>query len=296
MSDVRTKSTDRIAGRRVVVSVSGGKDSAATSLYLKELGIEHDRVFADTGWEHPLTYEYLRGPLTDALGPIAEVRGEMTLPELARKKGIFPSRRTRYCTELLKVLPLKRYLQSFDEDIVNAIGIRGEESADRAKMTEWEWSDAYDCETWRPIIAWKLEDVIAIHKRHGLAPNPLYLLGADRVGCFPCINAGRAELLLMARIAPERIDEIRALEHDVTDRAREIVTARGERLLHPRSLFRERLPGFTTDIDGQMAWAKSNEQDKYASQADVGCVRWGMCEAPMTKEEGEQMAFSFDAA
>ena len=47
------------AGRRVIASISGGKDSAAMSLWLTE----HDRVFADTGWEYEATYEYLRGPL-----------------------------------------------------------------------------------------------------------------------------------------------------------------------------------------------------------------------------------------
>lgn len=35
--------------------ISGGKDSAALSLWLTENGIEHRRVFANTGWEHDLT-------------------------------------------------------------------------------------------------------------------------------------------------------------------------------------------------------------------------------------------------
>lgn len=64
----------RINGRRIVASISGGKDSAAMSLYLTELGIEHDRVFCDTGWEHPETYDYLRGPLTQKIGPIIELQ------------------------------------------------------------------------------------------------------------------------------------------------------------------------------------------------------------------------------
>lgn len=42
----------RLKDAVVVCSVSGGKDSAALSLYLTELGIEHRRVFADTGWEN----------------------------------------------------------------------------------------------------------------------------------------------------------------------------------------------------------------------------------------------------
>ena len=115
----------RIDGRIVVASISGGKDSAAMSLYLTELGIEHRRVFMDTGWEHQATYDYLRGPLTDKLGPIEEIRGPLTMVELIKKKGMFPSRRFRFCTTELKVKPMASYLKTMEEEPVNAVGIRG---------------------------------------------------------------------------------------------------------------------------------------------------------------------------
>lgn len=60
----------RVRGKLLVASVSGGKDSAAMSLHLRELGLEHRRVFMDTGWEHPKTYEYLSGELARVIGPI----------------------------------------------------------------------------------------------------------------------------------------------------------------------------------------------------------------------------------
>ena len=85
----RAAALHKIAGRRVVASISGGRDSAAMSLYLTELGIEHERVFVDTGWEHEVTYEYLRGPLTDKLGRITEIRGELDFSQLVMKKGLF---------------------------------------------------------------------------------------------------------------------------------------------------------------------------------------------------------------
>ena len=53
-------------------------------------------------------------------------------------------------------------------------------------MTEWEFQD-FDAEVWRPDTLERGE-VIEIHHRHGLRPNPLYLLGATRV-CWPCIFA-----------------------------------------------------------------------------------------------------------
>jgi len=135
----------------------------------------------DTGWEHPVTYEYLRGPLTEKLGPITEIRSEkypQGMVQLVTKKGMFPSRFNRFCTQELKVFPLANYINArvaTGEDIVNAVGIRAAESEARSKMLEWEWQKNFDCEVWRPILRWEEKDVIDIHHRHGLRPNPLYL-------------------------------------------------------------------------------------------------------------------------
>ena len=41
---------EKIGDRVLVVSVSGGKDSTATCLHLKELGIPYQAIFFDTGW------------------------------------------------------------------------------------------------------------------------------------------------------------------------------------------------------------------------------------------------------
>ncbi|MHB8734254.1 MAG: phosphoadenosine phosphosulfate reductase family protein [Terriglobales bacterium] len=214
----------KLAGRRVVASVSGGKDSAALSLWLTEQGIEHDRVFMDTGWEHPLTYEYLRGELTRVIGPIQEIRAEKQMVETIESKMMFPSRLRRFCTQQLKVYPMQRYLSALMDagaDIVNAVGIRGEESANRAKATEWEWSEGFDAEVWRPLIAWTEEQVIAIHTTHGLRPNPLYLAGARRVGCWPCIHARKSEIRLLADFDPGRVITLRNLEAKISKGAEE---------------------------------------------------------------------------
>lgn len=275
-----------LAGRRVIASVSGGKDSAAMSLHLHELGIEHERVFMDTGWEHQFTYEYLRGPLTQALGPITEIRGKETFIELVQRKGLFPSRVMRFCTEELKVNPMKRYLAALTDvaDVVNAVGIRRAESKARSTMAEWEWSDGFDCEVWRPLVTWTVEDVVAIHQRHGLQMNPLYLMGASRVGCWPCIFARKSELALVASEDPERIKLLADLENKLSfqglERDLELDRPFVERTMfsyHGGDNKHWPLPVFQA-----VTWANSKRGEWQPPGAAEGCMRHGICE---TSEE-----------
>lgn len=270
MSDFR----DRLGGRRVIASISGGKDSAAMSLWLTEQGIDHDRVFLDTGWEHPSTYEYIRGPLAKAIGPIVELRNELSMEELAKKYRGFPGRMVRWCTGELKVKPFARYiarLQDAGQEFVDAVGIRAAESRARSKLPEWEWSDALDCEIWRPLIRWSEDDVIAIHRRHGLRPNPLYLKGAERVGCWPCVFARKSEVRFMADTDPGRVEEIAALEREVSEVAGS-----------PRTWFRDRT-GKPWPIHDVVRWSRTSRGGKQhelfeASPHEAGCVRWGLCD------------------
>lgn len=275
---------EHLRGRRVVASVSGGKDSAALSLHLTELGIDHDRVFLDTGWEHEKTYEYLRGELTRVIGPILELRGPLQMEDLVRKKGMFPSRVRRFCTEHLKVKPMQVYIAGLDYEVVNTVGIRKAESEARSRMVEWEWSDGFDCEVWRPILEWSEQDVIDIHKRHGLRPNPLYLLGASRVGCWPCIFARKSEVKFIADHDQARIDRLRALEAEVTEGARARARERGEELKSERAWFQSRDGAADMwPIDRVVDWARTGKGGRQfelfeAGANEAGCMRWGLCE------------------
>jgi len=309
----------RIAGRRVVASISGGKDSAAMSLWLAEQGIEHDRVFLDTGWEHDLTYEYLRGPLTAKLGPIVELRAPLLMEELIRKKGMFPSRVRRFCTQELKVKPMQRYLSErmdAGDDLINAVGIRAAESEARSRMREWEWQDGFDCEVWRPLLLWSEQQVIDIHKRHGLPPNPLYLMGAQRVGCWPCIHARKSEIRLIADKDPVRIARLRVLEQEiepvawarwrqswlaltVDERINRRASGDGPDQFNSPAWFQNPMSRADKDghrdgtcwpIDRVVEWSRTvrggqekDQQENLFAAMNDGCMRWGLCDTGATK-------------
>jgi len=133
-----------------VVSVSGGKDSAACYLLAIERGVPFRAVTADTGHEAEETYEWIRQLSDRTGGPSVEVvRQDFTIQinrkrdlvkskwveegvddeiiaaaldvlhptgipflDLCLWKGRFPSRRAQFCTEWLKSVPI--YSQVFE--------------------------------------------------------------------------------------------------------------------------------------------------------------------------------------
>jgi 3'-phosphoadenosine 5'-phosphosulfate sulfotransferase (PAPS reductase)/FAD synthetase len=296
LAEVAAEAIARIDGRPVVVSISGGKDSTATALWLRELGIQATYLHMDTGWEHPDTDAYVRDYLPRVLGqPIHIVGRPGGMAELVRHKGTFPSRVRRFCTQELKIKPARTFLEAAGDDVVNAVGIRAEESAARASAVEWEDAEWFGGETWRPILRWSFQDVVDIHTRHGVTPNPLYLRGAERVGCFPCIHARKDEVRRMADLDPWAIDRLRVLEAEVGVSARERAEARGDDLAawNPPAWFQARLPdhdgGYPAwPIDKVVEWSRTSRGGRQfelfdAPASDAGCVRWGLCDTGAKK-------------
>jgi 3'-phosphoadenosine 5'-phosphosulfate sulfotransferase (PAPS reductase)/FAD synthetase len=151
--------------------------------------------------------------------------------DLCMLKGRFPGAKSRFCTEDLKLRPMdaiKLPLLNAGTSVIEWIGERAEESQARASKPRIErirWEINLDTGEklsrpasrvlYRPIHHLKHGDVFAIAKRHGVKPNPLYLMGMGRVGCMPCIMVKKAELRAIASMFPEHIDRIEEWEEIV---------------------------------------------------------------------------------
>jgi 3'-phosphoadenosine 5'-phosphosulfate sulfotransferase (PAPS reductase)/FAD synthetase len=205
---------------------SSGKDSQATALWLiHSSGVSRESIrftFCDTGNEHQFTYDHIallsERFVSWGCAPIVTLKPERDFMELARWKKRFPSRKARFCTQFLKVIPSRAdvmaLLREGHEVIVHS-GVRAAESADRAKLIDRGFDDMFSCVVNRPLLRWTLEEVLALSARHGVPLNPLYAYGAQRVGCFPCINSRKSEIKLISINFPDRIDQIREQERAI---------------------------------------------------------------------------------
>ena len=262
---------------------------------LHHSGIDRSKIicaFSDTGNEHEWTYEHVR-KMDRELHPIKWLKSEFDFYELAYSRKRFPSTKARFCTQVLKIYPSEDYIKELRYDGFNVIsvsGVRADESEDRSKLGEW---DMAGCNVvypqWRPLINWKIEDVLEIHARHGFPLNPLYDAGAKRVGCFPCIMSRKAEVRNIALKFPERIDMIRKAEQSFLERYGRYSS------FFPRKTVPERfrsMPYVAKDgetvmvatIDDVVRWSMtgklakgSYKEDPDENEQGIGCMS-GFCE------------------
>lgn len=287
----RIELPEHARGLVVVASVSGGKDSTALLCALREAEIQHRAVFADTGWEAPETYAYL-DTLRRTLGITIDVVGVPGgFRAQAIHEGILPHGKTAWCTRELKVKPLAAYHDALRDregvDTISAVGIRAEESEVRSCLPEWEFGEggprAWDGWIWRPLIAWTVADVLAIHHRHNVPVNPLYRMGHSRVGCAPCRNANKEDLRQWAATHPDRIDAVRSLESEVT-------AERQRRGLEGAATFFTSKREGPVSIDRAVEWSRTDRGGRQLPLIQPepmgGCFRWGMCEPPTGEASG----------
>jgi hypothetical protein len=162
----------------IYVSFSGGCDSTAVALILKDQGIEFELVFADTGAELPETYFFIPR-FARQIGKKLLVLSNGTFFQYMTNFGfLLPSVQTRWCTRLLKQVPQDKYYG--DDNSIVHIGIRADEQHRANLKPRGKHTFAY------PLIDAGLDKKGVLDMcRKNDALNPIYSWRSN-CSCFCC--------------------------------------------------------------------------------------------------------------
>ena len=174
---------------RHVLGISGGKDSAALAVYLRDRVPEMEYYFCDTGKELPETYEFLQS-LEVALGQsIARLNSDRDFDHwLWMRNGLLPSANVRWCTPELKIKPFEQWIG--DDRALSYIAIRADENRKGYLSSKANIQPVY------PFI----EDGIDISGVHRILEDagvglPSYYSWRTRSGCYFCFFQRKKEWL-----------------------------------------------------------------------------------------------------
>ena len=218
-------------GALVCVNHSGGKDSQAMTVLLArtvpldQLLVVHAPL---DGVEWPDTISLIEETIPPGVPLVlAHVTSGKTLLQRIEERGRFPSAGQRFCTSDFKRSPIERELRRhlrahprFNNLIVNAMGMRAEESPARSRLTPWRRSDrnsraGREWFDWLPIHGLKTADVFRVIHEAGQSPHWAYAAGMSRLSCVFCILASRADLRRAAELRPGLYREYCALERRI---------------------------------------------------------------------------------
>lgn len=287
-----------------IVGFSGGIDSqACADLVLERFGSTDTLIVnSDAGGnEDPLTTAHVAWysanvhpviMLSPVIADLAGVgtrsgqarqrRGQyadsdpLTFDTLAYIKGRFPSKTAQFCTSFLKLAPQRRWQEETfgvsgafaGEDYERYTGVRRDESEDRKDAPVRFWDEYFDCWLNQPLVNWTKQQCFDYVKSRGEQVNPLYTLGFSRVGCAPCVNSGKDDILAYVQRRPDMIDKIRGWEKKVG-----------------RTYFPPMVPGLPINwIDEVIQWAQTSRGGRQANFLRVinnrpACEsKYGLCE------------------
>ena len=203
-----------------VLGLSGGRDSAALAVFMRENypDLEIDYFFTDTGKELPEVYEFL-GRLEGFLGKeIVRLNPDRDFDFWLREYNNFlPSPRTRWCTKQLKIKPFEKWIAPMLKAggrVTSYVAIRADEDHRMGyKPTQLGASVKL------PFVEHGVDKqgVIRILEDAGLG-LPAYYRWRSRSGCTFCFYQQKIEWVRLKREHPEAFEaakryEKTALEH-----------------------------------------------------------------------------------
>lgn len=196
---------------RHVLLLSGGKDSTALALYMRERHPEIDMeyVFCDTHKELQETYEYLT-KIEAFLGkPVVRLSsglGERGFDHyLDVYRGYLPSPSMRWCTKKLKIEPFEKYIG--DDPVRLYVGIRADEHREGYISTK---------PNIEPVFPFKEDgitkaDVFEILEESGVGV-PEYYEWRTRSGCYFCFFQRRSEWVGLKEKHPDLFEKAKDYE------------------------------------------------------------------------------------
>jgi 3'-phosphoadenosine 5'-phosphosulfate sulfotransferase (PAPS reductase)/FAD synthetase len=191
---------------RHVLGISGGKDSAALAIYLRDRVPQMEYFFTDTGKELPETYDYLARLEAYLNKPIARLNAERGFDHwLKIYGGYLPSSRMRWCTKQLKIRPFEEWVG--EEEVVSYVGIRADEARDGYVSTKPNIKAVFPFKE-DGIIK---EDVFRILEESGVG-IPEYYKWRSRSGCFFCFFQRRAEWVGLKERHPDLYEQAKKYE------------------------------------------------------------------------------------
>ncbi|MES9973387.1 MAG: phosphoadenosine phosphosulfate reductase family protein [Candidatus Thiodiazotropha sp.] len=243
-----------------VLGLSGGRDSAALAVYMRQHhpDIEIEYFFTDTGKELPEVYEYL-GRLEGFLGQrIRKLNPDRDFDFWLKQYNEFlPSAQTRWCTRQLKLRPFEQWVRPLLEEgekIYSYVAIRGDE----------EYREGYSSKDENLIIKLPFKEagidkagVLDILEGAGLG-LPHYYSWRTRSGCTFCFFQQKIEWVRLMERHPEAFEEAKAYEKNAVDHGSPFTWSQGESL---NELSRpERVHQIKEDHEQRLARQKSKSQ------------------------------------
>ena len=243
-----------------VLGLSGGRDSAALAVYMRqrhpELEIEY--FFTDTGKELPEVYEYL-GRLEGFLGqPICKLNPDRDFDFWLKQYNDFlPSPQTRWCTRQLKLRPFEHWLRPLLADgttVYSYVAIRSDE----------EYREGYASKHDNLVIKLPFKQagidkagVLEILGGAGLG-LPKYYSWRTRSGCTFCFFQQKIEWVRLREQHPGAFEEAKAYEKTAVAHGSPFTWSQGESL---EELERpERIAQIVQDHDQRIARMRSKVQ------------------------------------
>lgn len=197
-------------GVRHVLGLSGGKDSSALAIYMRDKIPEMEYFFCDTGAELPETYAYL-DILEGALGkPITRLNADRDFDHwLQVYGGTLPSPQMRWCTKNLKIKPLEAWIG--DDRAISYVAIRADENRLGYVSTRSNITAVFP---FREDGIDK-EGVMRILNEAGIG-LPAYYEWRTRSGCYFCFFQRKHEWVGLADRHPDLFERAIAYEDKVS--------------------------------------------------------------------------------